>query len=61
MPAEFQRKTLLCHYADCAYADDPAEPSEEIGEYRLMQQGRRYQLIRDGSPVPPDRWLVTGQ
>ena len=61
MPAEFQRKTLLCHYADCAYADDPAEPSEEIGEYRLMQQGRRYQLVRDGSPVPPDGWLVTGQ
>lgn len=57
MPADFQRKTLLCHYADAAYDADPAQPAQEIGEYRLMQQGRRYQLVRDGQPVPPDQWL----
>lgn len=44
LPEDFQRKTLLCHYADTAYDEDPAQPAEDIGHYRLLQQGRLYEL-----------------
>jgi ribonuclease BN (tRNA processing enzyme) len=57
MPEEFQRKTLLCHYADSAYDDDPERPTEDIGAYRLLQQGRRYALVADGRAVAPEDWL----
>lgn len=57
MPVDFQRKTLLCHYADSAYDSDPAQPTEGIGEYRLLQQGRRYNLVVDGNAVSPEKWL----
>jgi ribonuclease BN (tRNA processing enzyme) len=57
MPAAFQRKTLLCHYADTAYDDHPEKPAFDLGEYRLLRQGRRYDLVVDGKPVPPERWL----
>lgn len=45
MPEAFQRKTLLCHYADSAYAEDPAAPAEDIGHYRLLRQGTLYRLL----------------
>lgn len=45
LPEEFQRKTLLCHYADSAYTDHPENPSENIGSYRLLQQGKLYKLV----------------
>lgn len=57
MPEEFQRKTLLCHYADWAYGDDPGRPTENIGRYRLLQQGKKYNLVLDGRPVAPHDWL----
>jgi ribonuclease BN (tRNA processing enzyme) len=57
MPAAFQRKTLLCHYSDGAYDQIPDEPTEDIGEYRLMHQGRRYSLVVDGTPLGPEEWL----
>ena len=40
MPEDFQKKTLLCHYADTAYGDDPSQPSEDIGHYRLLAQNK---------------------
>lgn len=58
MPPEFQRKTLLCHYSDGPYEDDPPEPTQEIGEYRLLQQGRRCDLVVEGTPLAPDQWLA---
>ena len=58
LPEALQRKTLLCHYADSAYDVDPTKPAEEIGEhFRLIQQNRRYHLVVDGQPRPPERWL----
>jgi hypothetical protein len=45
MPESFQKKTLLCHYCDAAYGDDPEKPNENIGSYRLLQQGKTYKLI----------------
>nr|WP_141334201.1 MBL fold metallo-hydrolase [Paenibacillus sp. tmac-D7] len=45
LPEDFQRKTLLCHYADTAYSDSTENPSEEIGAYRLLQQGKVYKLV----------------
>lgn len=45
LPEDFQRKTLLCHYADGAYDTDPEEPAEDIGHYRLLRQGHLYTLV----------------
>ena len=44
MPEEFQEKTLMVHYADGAYGDDPDQPSEDIGRYRLARQFHTYDL-----------------
>lgn len=57
MPSEFQRKTLLCHYTDTAFDSDYTQPNNDIGEFRLMQQNRRYNLVVDGRPVAPENWL----
>ncbi|MGE3287221.1 MAG: MBL fold metallo-hydrolase [Pseudonocardia sp.] len=57
MPVDFQRKTLLCHYADGAYDDDPAAPNENIGDYHLMRQNRKYHLVVDGRPLSRAEWL----
>lgn len=54
MPEPFQRKTLLCHCADGAYEEPSADT---LGAYRLLEQGRRYDLVVDGRPVPPSEWL----
>jgi ribonuclease BN (tRNA processing enzyme) len=45
LPESFQRKTLLYHYADYTYEDDPEKPSFDLGHYRLLVQGKRYELL----------------
>lgn len=45
MPREFQEKVLMCHYADDAYEDDPEQPSQDIGGYRLLKQFETYKLV----------------
>ncbi len=44
-PKSFQEKTLLCHYSDDAYDDDPAKPRYDIGSYQLLVQNRVYELV----------------
>ena len=45
LPEEIQRKTLLIHYADGAYENDPDKPSFDIGKFRLARQGKKYTII----------------
>jgi ribonuclease BN (tRNA processing enzyme) len=42
LPESFQEKTLLYHYADYTFDDDPEKPNFDIGKYRLLQQGKLY-------------------
>lgn len=44
MPEDLEKKAFLCHYADTAYDTGPAQPTEDVGRYRLLQQGKLYQL-----------------
>lgn len=44
-PESFQRKTLLHHYRDETYGEEPSDLRHDIGRYRLFEQGKRYTLI----------------
>ena len=45
LPESFQRKTYLYHYGDEAYEVDPDRPSVDLGAYRLLVRGKKYQLV----------------
>jgi ribonuclease BN (tRNA processing enzyme) len=45
LPESFQAKTLLYHYADYAFDDDPEKPNFDLGKYRLLVQNKLYKLL----------------
>lgn len=45
LPRSFQEKTLLYHYADDTFDEDPERPNYEIGGYRLLKQNTLYTLV----------------
>ena len=53
LPDDFQRKTLLHHYSD-----DWRDWEDRLGGYRLLKQGKLYELVRDGEPVERARALA---
>jgi ribonuclease BN (tRNA processing enzyme) len=52
LPESFQEKTLLYHYADDAFGEDPEQPSYDIGGYRLLKQNHAYDLLQPGAREP---------